>query len=407
MPPLFRNRVFLIVAGADLLQQIGIWVRNMALLFYIMEQTGNNPTAVALLTALEYLPIFVFSMIGGTLADRWNPKKTVIIGDSLSAVSIVVILGLVSAGWWQAAFAATVVSAVVSQFSQPSSSVLFKRHVPEELIGAAIGITQSQMAIFMIGGPILGTLIYSRLGIEASLGVLIAVFALAALIQLALPSSPRDTSPAPSPLLRDMREGIRYVAGKPNLRLTAVMFLLVGCATGITQPLDVFVTMERLGLAKEAVQWFEALAGVGLLAGGIIAAVFSGIVDRHRSLIIPLALMALSIGTVIEVLSLWPVLTGSVRFLLGIIMTFFQIVFGALIIKEVDEAYIGRTNGAIVPLMMGGILIGSAISGLLAEISLFAAYGVSAALTAAGAALATRLRTTDAAKHTPTHAENA
>ncbi|MEK5447411.1 MFS transporter [Paenibacillus sp. FSL R7-0331] len=81
MNKLIRNKVFLIVATADLLQQTGIWIRNMALLFYIMDQTGNNPTAVSMLTALEYLPIFVFSLIGGTFADRWNPKKTVILGD--------------------------------------------------------------------------------------------------------------------------------------------------------------------------------------------------------------------------------------------------------------------------------------------------------------------------------------
>jgi len=112
MAHLFRNRVFLVVAGADLLQQAGIWIRNMALLFYIMEQTNNNPAAVALLTTFEYLPIFVFSLIGGTFADRWNPKRTVVIGDALSAVSVLAILGMVAAGWWQAAFAATVVSGV-------------------------------------------------------------------------------------------------------------------------------------------------------------------------------------------------------------------------------------------------------------------------------------------------------
>jgi MFS family permease len=71
MSELFKSRVFLVVAGADLLQQAGIWIRNMALLFYIMEQTNNNPAAVALLTTFEYLPIFVFSLIGGTFADRW------------------------------------------------------------------------------------------------------------------------------------------------------------------------------------------------------------------------------------------------------------------------------------------------------------------------------------------------
>lgn len=401
MDSLFRNRVFLIVATADLLQQLGIWIRNMALLFYIMEQTNNNPTAVSLLTVFEYLPIFIFSLLGGTFADRWNPKRTVIIGDLLSAVSVVLILALVMAGWWQAVFAATVVSAVVSQFSQPSSAVLFKRHVPEKFIGMAIGITQSLMAIFLIFGPIVGTLVYTQLGIQASLVALIGIFMSAALLQIALPASPRDRTSSSATVWKDMGEGIRYVQRSANLRIIAIMFLIMGVGIGITQPLDVFVTMERLGLPKEAVQWFEAAAGIGVLLGGAIAAASMRWVERHRSKIIPLALTWMSIATMIEVLSLWPLLTGTVRLLLGIVLSFFQVIFGALMIQGVEEKYIGRVNGVIMPLMTAGILIGSASAGFLAEsIMLFGAYGVSAVLTLICAFLSMRLQTEGISKYT-------
>jgi len=396
MAQLFRNRVFLVVAGADLLQQAGIWIRNMALLFYIMEQTNNNPAAVALLTTFEYLPIFVFSLIGGTFADRWNPKRTVVIGDALSAVSVLAILGMVAAGWWQAAFAATVVSAVVSQFSQPSSAVLFKRHVPEQHVEAAIGFTQSMSALFMIIGPMVGTLVYTRLGIDWSLAALAFVFAAASAVQLLLPSTPRvqDGGPKTSPL-KDVRDGFRYVTGHHTLKLAAAMFLLVGISSGIVAPLDVFVIMERLGLQKEAVQWFAMLEGAGLLIGGGLAAGLSGWIDRHRSRIVPWTLVIFGIGTFVEVLSLWPVLTGSVRLLTGVTMTFFQVVLSALMIKEVEEAYIGRTNGIMLPLMMAGVLIGTGCSGLLVkQATLFAAYGLAGALLIVCALVASRMRFT-------------
>jgi len=395
MAQLFRNRVFLVVAGADLLQQAGIWIRNMALLFYIMEQTSNNPAAVALLTTFEYLPIFVFSLIGGTFADRWNPKRTVVLGDALSAASVLIILGMVAAGWWQAAFAATIVSAVVSQFSQPSSAVLFKRHVPERHVEAAIGFTQSMAALFMIAGPLVGTLVYTRLGINWSLSALAVVFAAASLVQLLLPSPrARDGGPKTSPL-KDLREGFRYVAGHRTLKIAAVMFLLVGLASGIVVPLDVFVVMERLGLQKEAVQWFAMLEGTGLLVGGALAAGLSGWIDRHRGRIVPWTLVIFGIGTFVEVLSLWPVLTGSVRLLTGVTMTFFQVVLSALMIKEVEEAYIGRTNGIMLPLMMAGVLIGTGCSGLLVkQATLFAAYGLAGALLIVCALVASRMRFT-------------
>ncbi|OWA37793.1 MFS transporter [Saccharibacillus sp. O16] len=382
MKALLHNRVFLIVAGADLLQQVGIWIRNMALLFYIMEQSGNNPVAVSLLTTLEYLPIFLFSLIGGTFADRWNPKKTVIAGDALSAVSILLILLLVTAGLWQAVFVATVVSAIVSQFSQPSSSVLFRRHVPEEQVGTAVGITQSLMAIFTILGPILGTFIYTQLGLKASLIALILVFLIAASIQLLLPDSRREDRQDHRSPWEDLRAGLRYVQERSNLKLTAVLFLLSGLSIGLTQPLDVFLVIERLSLPKEGVQWLTASEGIGMFVGGLLAAAASVWVGRHRRGVMTGIMLIWSMLTFIEVVSVWPLLTAGARVLSGLCGAFFQVIFTAFMIQEVREEYIGRVNGLMVPVMMAGMLLGTGASGLLMNLSsLFVVYGVSSLLT--------------------------
>ena len=82
MNTLLRNKAFLIVTGSDLLQNLAIWIRNMAILYYVMDRTQGSPIAVSLITVLEYAPIFVFSIIGGALADRWNSKRTMILGYS-------------------------------------------------------------------------------------------------------------------------------------------------------------------------------------------------------------------------------------------------------------------------------------------------------------------------------------
>lgn len=382
MNSLLKNRVFLIVAGADLLQQIGIWIRNMALLFYVMEQSGNDPFAVSLLTALEYLPIFLFSLIGGTFADRWEPKKTVVLGDSLSAVSILLILLLVMAGMWQAVFVATVVSAIVSQFSQPSSSVLFRQHIPAEQVGTAVGITQSLMAIFTILGPILGTFIYTQLGLYASLIALMIVFLTAAGIQLFLPTSNREARTEKTSAWTDLKDGLRYVWGRSNLRLTTVMFLISGLSIGLTQPLDVFLVIERLNLPKEAVQWLTASEGIGMLVGGILAAASSTWVGRHRRGVMTGTMLIWALLTFIEVMSVWPLLTAGSRILSGLCGAFFQVIFTAFMIQEVRKEYIGRANGVMIPAMMAGTLLGTAISGLLMNVSsLFVVYAISSILT--------------------------
>src|SRR5690606_32150520 len=112
--------------------QLGIWVRNMAILLYVVEHTGGDGFAVSMISVAEFLPIFIFSFIGGTFADRWNPKKTMVWCDILSAISILFILLALSFGTWKAIFFATIVSSIMSQFSQPSAMKLFKQNVKEE-----------------------------------------------------------------------------------------------------------------------------------------------------------------------------------------------------------------------------------------------------------------------------------
>ncbi|RAV14235.1 MFS transporter [Paenibacillus contaminans] len=384
MKELFQNRVFRVVIAADLLQQIAIWVRNIALLFYVMEQTGSDPVAVSMLTVIEQAPIFLFAFLGGTLADRWNPKKVLMTSDMLSAASIAVIMLLIAGGYWEAVFAATLVSAIVSQISQPASVIIFKKYVPESQVSAAIGLSQSMMSLFMIVGPMVGTLIYSWLGITYSLLCLFVLFGASALVQTLLPKMSKPERPADSRIWQEMKEGFRYVRANRNLLLIAGAFSLIGLGSGLIHPLDVYIVTDRLQLDKEALQWFYALSGIGMLIGGLTAA---AVADRlNTRLILFAGIVFLSISIVVEALSVWVALTAAMRFLVGIMMAFMQIVLSMLLIKLVDEAYVGRANGAISPLMIGGILAGSALSGfVLKSTTLIVTFGISAAIIFAAA----------------------
>lgn len=376
MKELLKNRVFLIVLTSDLMQQAAIWIRNIALLFFVMEVTGNNPIAVSLLTVAEYLPIFAFSFIGGVLADRWNPKRTMVAGDFLSALSVMVIVALMWNGLWQALFFATLVSAIVSQFSQPSSAVMFKKHVRPEQMEMAVGISQGLVSLFLIGGPVLGTMIYNWLGINLSLIVVSVIFLLSSLLLMLLPSVSKESSKKVS-VLDDFKQGIRYVKQNRNLMVLSIAFLLVGLSEGIIQPLDVFLVIERLDLDKQAVQWLYAASGIGMLIGSGIAATLASRFQGRAVLFFSLTFLACSI--MVEAYSIWLPLTLVMRLLVGVIMAFVQIVISTFIIKGIEEQYVGRVNGVFTPLLLGGILIGTGLSGtLVAEITLVPTFAIAA-----------------------------
>ncbi|WP_309273480.1 MFS transporter [Paenibacillus sp.] len=373
MKGLLANRPFLIVMLSSLVHNSGIWIRNMALLFFVMEKTQGDPIAVSLLTIVEYFPIFLFSVVGGILADRWRPKRTMIWGDVLSFASIVAILIVVASGLWQAVFVTTAVSAIASQFSQPSSMKIIKHHVPEEHIQIAMGLNQTIMSLFIIVGPVIGTSIYQLFGVEYSLLSLLVLFTLSAVILSFLPSSQFTREVEKTSILQDIKSGFQYVKLHRHLKTLMLMFSVLAFGIGLIQPLDVFIITDRLGIAKENLQWFTALAGVGTLFGAIIsAAVFKRINGR---LTIFTGLAFLGAATIVEVLSIWPILTGSMRFTTGIFMAFVQTILSTLMITTVEERYIGRINGLITPLFTGFLLIGTSISGVyLANTSLITVF---------------------------------
>ncbi|MDO9490907.1 MFS transporter [Acetobacterium sp.] len=365
MKELFQNKVFRIIMTTDAIQLLCIWIRNMAVLFFIIEKTNANPIAISLITIFEYLPIFVFSYLGGTLADKWNPKRTMIAGDFLSSISVVVILLLINQGLWQTVFAATLVSSMVSQFSAPSSVIMFKRNIDEQLITPAISLSQGLQSLYLIIGPIIGTLLYKGLGISFSLTIIAILFLCSAMVQFLLPASPRKADYIKPNLLAQMKEGLVYINNDKGLTVLCSVLGLFGFAQGLIQPLTIFILTDRLRIETESLQWFYSLSGVGLLIGAIIS---MSIVSKYKTrMILFLGMIAFAAVTIAEALSTVVILTAMLYFLSGLIIAFVQVAISVPLIQNVQEDYIGRINGLITPLLIAGILIGTALSGVLIE----------------------------------------
>jgi MFS transporter, DHA3 family, macrolide efflux protein len=95
---LLSNRFVQAILVSTLFLQIGMWVRNIAILLFVKKMTDDDAFAVSFIYVAEFAPIFVFSFIGGTFADRWRPKKTMVWCDVLSAISILGVLFVMASG---------------------------------------------------------------------------------------------------------------------------------------------------------------------------------------------------------------------------------------------------------------------------------------------------------------------
>ncbi len=381
---LFRNKVIRTLLLSTFFLQIGIWVRNYSILLFVVEKTNENPVAVSLISVAEFAPIFLFSFIGGTFADRWKPKRTMIWCDFLSAVSIFVVLLALVFGGWKVIFFATLVSSILSQFSQPSGMKLFKLHVKEELIQMGMSIYQTIFALFMILGPVLGTFVYQQFGITVAIAIMGVAFLLSAGILFMLPPDYEVEEKAETTTIRqEMNAGFKYVWNSRALTLLGGSFAAAGLALGLTQPLAVFLVTEQLGLPKEQLQWLMAAFGVGMILGGGLTV---GLTKKTPpQILIAIGLTVSALGFMVMGLSDMFWLTLTAEFISGLFMPCIHIGINTMILKNTDAAFIGRVNGILNPIFMGTMVITMTASGWLKQtFSLVVMYETSALLFMAG-----------------------
>lgn len=372
---LLQNRFVSAILLSNLLSQIGIWIRNLAILLYVMETTGGNVFAVTMISVAEYVPMFIFAFIGGAFADRWRPKRTIVCCEVLSALSVFAVLALVERGAWPAIFVATLCSSIVSQFAQPSGMKLFKLHVRDEDAPTCMALLQTLISVFMVAGPPLGTLAYRQWGIVPALWMTGAAFVLSALVLLRLPSDRVQAEEPRAALLRDMADGIRYVLRVKELLKLNVCFALAGLGVGLITPLTVFVATERLGLSPLHLPWLAVPYGAGEIIGGLAAFMLAAKVSPRRLLLA--GLFVNGAGIVLTGLSAGLWLTMAAQFMLALFQPAIFIGNQALVMKHAGEAYIGRVTGIRTPLMTGSMLLAMSLSGVLKQsLSLPVAYGL-------------------------------
>ncbi|MGV3487300.1 MAG: MFS transporter [Tuberibacillus sp.] len=365
MKSLFANRFVQSILLSGLFLQLGIWVRNFAILMFVTEQTDKDPLAISMISVAEFGPIFLFSFIGGTFADRWKPKKTMVLCDFLSALSVFIVLGALVMGGWKAIFFATLVSSVLSQFSQPSSMKLFKLHVPESLMQMGMSMNQTIQAIFTILGPMIGTLIYFRFGINVAIAFMGTCFLLSALVLAFLPKDEQTERNTASKLSQEMKMGLRYVMSNKIFLYMASFFLVAGMGMGLITPLGIFLVTENLGLSAQNLQWFTALNGVGMIVGGISAMALSKKLTPQMLLLIGLVSSAASVAVMGSVKWVWVALLAQL--ISGIVAPFIHISCNTLILTNAEETYVGRVNGILNPLFMGGMVLNMSLVGILKE----------------------------------------
>ncbi|CEK37957.1 MFS transporter [Paraclostridium sordellii] len=357
---LIKNRVFVTILVTDIIQQMAIWIRNIAIMFFIMDLTNKDPLAISALNFIEYLPMFLLTFVGGIIADRYNPKKIMFFGDLFSFISFIILGVVISKGYIGAIFLVVLVSASVTQFSYPSSQKYFKEYVDEDSIDKAIGISQLLSSGFFVIGPFIGSQFYFNFGIDKTLMIISVLFLISIALILTLPNKNFEKIKS-SGFIEDIGLTFKYLNEKEILKLLTKMFFAVSFAMGIANNLDIFLVTDRLGLSEEFYQFFSGIAGVGVIVGGGIYL----LVSKHMNIkVLYILIGVFSITVFFEGYSTNAVLTMMLQFIDNVLGGILSGYVMTLITKVTDQEYLGKVNGVTSTLMTFGIMVGTIFSGI-------------------------------------------
>lgn len=351
---------------------VGTWMQQVTM-GWLALQLSNDAFLVGVVAAAGTLPILVFSLPGGIVADRFRRLRVVTIAQALLLVEATLLwwftwTGHMTIGWL---IAIALLGGLFSAFEIPARQSLFIELVGKEHVMDAIALNSSGFNFARIIGPSLAAVVIAKLGIAWCFG-LNALSFLAVLLSLGLIRLPHHEQ-APSRPLHALGEALRYVR---THRLTAVLMQVVAVYSLLSIPvLTLLPVLARdvLGLGAGGYGALMTCIGVGAMLGALGIAAAGQRLPRHRALTI--TSVAFPAFILAAALSRNEVLTGALLVVVGACMVVNSAVINALLQSTSPDALRGRVISIYVAVYIGTNPIGSFVGGYIARV-----WGVSTAI---------------------------
>ena len=268
--PDFRN-----LWTAGLISYLGSMITYVALPFQLKEIT-HSYLAVGVLGVIEIVPLIIFGLYGGVLADAVDRKKMI---WATEAGALLIVLGLLVNSVLPdpktfIIYVSAALFAVVDGLQRPSMGAILPRLVNHEDLPAASNLLTLRWQFGFIIGPTLGGIIFSTFSISVGYIFDIATY-LVSLIFLAKIRRVLPSSDAEKPSLAALFEGVRYAFSRQDLMATYVIDL---AAMFFAMPNALFPFWADLLHAPWALGLFYA-AGI---AGAIAVTLTSGWTKSYR-----------------------------------------------------------------------------------------------------------------------------
>ncbi len=300
LPSNWAARFFTVWTG-QAFSLFGSMLVQFALVWWLTKTTGSA-TVLALATMVALLPQVFLGPFAGALVDRWSRRMVMIGADSLIALTMVGLAVLAATGAMRVGhvFVVMFIRAVGGVFHWAAMQASTSLMVPERHLARVAGLNQTLNGALQIAAPPLGAMLWGILPLYGILAIEVGTALLAVLPLLFIPV-PQPTAGrrpgAPSSLLQDVGEGLRYIWQWPGVRALLLMATVINFTINPGFALMPILISRHFGKGALELGWMESAWGMGVLSGGLILSGWGGF--RRRILTTLMGLVGMGMGVLV------------------------------------------------------------------------------------------------------------
>ncbi|GAB3077419.1 MFS transporter [Pedococcus soli] len=370
MSPTFSSlsvRNYRIYATGAFISNIGTWMGRVAQDWLVLtELTNHSSTALGIVTGLQFLPFLLLAPWAGMIADRY-PKRVILaitqtaLALSSLALGLLVVTG--TAQLWMV-YAIALFTGVATAVDNPARQTFVSEMVPRERLANAVSLNSASFNAGRLVGPGVAGLTIAAFGTGWTLLLNTLTFVA---VLIALGSMTRsELKPAPT-LSRGkgaIREGVRYVRGRPDIMLVMALVFVLGTFGMNFQITTALMATREFGKGPQE----YGLLGSIMAIGSLSAALLSARRARPRLRILLVAFVGFTISSGLAAVAPTYTLFALALVPVGLSALTALTTANAMVQLTVDSAMRGRVMALYMAIFMGGTPLGAPVIGWIGDV---------------------------------------
>jgi MFS family permease len=284
----FEHRAFRRYFTGQVISSVGSWLQALAVTWLVLDRTGRSDR-LGVAVALQFLPLLVFGVPAGVLADRVDNRRLLLVTSAASAVLALGFGLVVAAGdkdLW-IIYGLTFMSGLVLAVERPAMQALLFQLVGRDALPSAVAANSTIVSVSRLVGPALGGAMVAVTGVASCF----YANAMSYVVVLVAIAGIRRSDLVPRPLGArsggTLRSAVAYVRDRPDVRGPLMIMAVVGLVVLNFQ--TTFPSLVRFGFDRGAgaVGTAMSVSAIGSILGGVYAAGIGS--ATRRTLVVVLA----------------------------------------------------------------------------------------------------------------------